>query len=287
MKNVKFVALLGLAAFSFAMLLWAASSSVPVPYLARLESGERGLVRQMLEGGMARALERYHLNASEAAGVNLPAAARAAPLAHPEAERFFYVNARGEITIKGLSDENVPPDYSQKCLLFVDAGLSWFKMRMLLEALVDAKIHHVYLASQTTQGHLNYTHFEVMKPVGIELLYPYRVVMLADGIVYLCCEEEDGSLQEGPDSSRFVRITDLSAFKKTAQRVRENSIATKPFIRFLALDNVTCGAFYHMLAMCEPGGLQAIIKVRTQDRADIIAEVAEHHAPPEKKEEQE
>lgn len=288
MKNAEFAVLLGLAALCLCLLLWAASSSDAIPYLARLEAGERGIVREMLEKGMAPDLDNYHLCAAHAAGVTLPVApAHAGALAHPQAERFFYVNGEGEMVLKGLSDQNVPPDYSQKCLLFVDASLSWFRMRTLFQALVDANIRYAYLGALTPDGRLSYTLFEVIGLSAFELFYPYRIVMLDDRTVYLYCEEEEDDSQEPGESAMFVRIADSGAFQKVAQRVRRNSPAKKPFVRFLAMDNVTCRAFCHTLAMCAPNSLQAIIKLRDDNRIFILSEVADHHAPPQEEKEQE
>ncbi len=265
MRITRFSILIGLVLVSFGALLLAGGYAVSLTHFSRLEAGERGVVQHMLDKNMTSALETYHLGQVKALAVSLPPApARADAPTHPQAERFFYADAQGNVTIKGLSDKNVPPDLSQKCLLFADSGLSWYSTRLLLDALLNERIRYVYLAGLTPEGHLSYTLFEIIEP-GPFTIYPYCVCIFSADKTYYYYENEE-------EASRF---TNLDSFKKVAAKARELSSAEKPFLRFLGMDSVTVGTVHRTLGMFEPAGVQAIVILRSEDRKYTLAAAAE------------
>jgi len=279
MRLAIFAILVGLVLVSFGALLLAGSRALTFSCLSRLDAGEPGVVGHMLEKGMARELEEYHMRRVGACVISLPPAPPYANAAtHPQAERFFYVDAAGNVTIKGLSDRNIPPDLSQRALLFADARLTWFKMRLLLDGFISERIRYVYLAGLTSDGRPAYTFFEVTAPGAFPMLYPHRLCLLKDDASYYYREDVDPEITHLGSSDSFMQI---------AKDIRESSVAKKPFMRLLALDAVTAGAVYRTIAMFEPAGVQALVKLRTDDREYILASVAQFRQAREKTTEEE
>jgi len=276
MRAAKIAILAALVIIVGAILFLAGSRAVALSYVSPLEKGEPGAVKQILDKGMGELLEKYHFRVIASAGVSLPAAPEQAETLHPLAERFFYVDSAGNVTIKGLSDENIPEDLSQKCILFADSGLSWFKARMLFDAFISEKIRTVYAAGLTASGKLAYTPFEVAAPGAFPMLYRHRICLLSDDKVYEYFEE-DGSI---------VKFDSYAEFEKIAADIRDSSVSEKPFVRVLALDRVSFDAAFRTLAMFKPANLQAIVMVRTDDREYILAEVEELAARKNKPEEE-
>jgi hypothetical protein len=97
------------------------------------------------------------------------------------------------------------------------------------------------------------------------MIYPDCVCLLADDAVYYYHE----------DNGRLAPLPDAAAFKDAAAGVRERSFASKPFMRVLAADSVTCSALQRILAMFEPAGVQAMVKLRADDAGYVLARVAE------------
>ena len=274
MRAIKLAILGCLVLVSFGALLLAGSRALTFSCLSRLDAGEPGVVGRMLEKGMARDLEEYHMRQLRACAINLPPASPYANAAtHPRVERFFYVDAAGNVTIRGLSDRNIPPDLSQRALLFVDARLTWFKMRLLLDAFISERIRYVHLAGLTSDGRLAYTFFEVTAPGAFPMLYPHRICLLKNDASYYYIEDVD------PEITRLGGFED---FRQIAEQVLGLSIAKRPFMRLLAMDSVTCDAVYRTLTMFKPAGVQALVKLRTDDREYILASIAQFRQAGEK-----
>lgn len=266
MRVVKLAILICLVIAAFGLLLFAGSYARSLSSLSRLEAGERGIVAQMLQAGMVRELESYHLRHIESCGIKLPPSAPYARAeAHPQAERFFYVDAAGNVTIKGLSDQNVPEDYSQRCVLFADARLTWFKIRLLLDALIDERIRYLYFAASSPDGLISYTPLEIICPGAFPMLYPHRVCLLGEDALFYYYEDE----------RVLSGFENLEQFREIAGLVREKSASKKPFLRILAMDNVTCATVYRVISMFKPSGVQSLVKLRSGDREFILADALE------------
>ncbi len=284
MRIVRFTILAVLVLASFALLLYAGSRTFTISHLTRLEAGETGVVRQMLADGMAAALENYHLREAEAAGAKLQQAPHYAPApGHPDAERFFYADAQGNVTVKGISDKNVPRDHlSQGCLFFCDRELPWAKARLLFEAFLKEKISYVYLAGLTAEGKLSYVKLEICE-AGEFRIYPYMICVLNDDEALYYNENEDTIMEidyvrasgDGqPD--RKTATKNLENFKIAANKIHDDSPIKHPFVRLLAGDNVSAGAVFERLAMFLPADIQPIsIISRTDARPQILEEAAE------------
>jgi hypothetical protein len=283
MRIVRLAVLLVFVLASFALMLYAGGRTFTIFHFRDLEAGKAGVVRRMIAGGMAASLEAYHLREVGAAGVKLPPAAPYAPApSHPDAERFFYVDAHGNITIEGISDKNIPRDHlSQKCLLFCDRRLPWFKARLLFEAFLTERISYVYLAGLTNDGKLSYVQLEICEP-GEFRIYPYMICMLNDREAFYYNENEDTTQgidytpgAEGRQSAQEA-TKNLESFKIAANSIHDDSPIENPFVRLLAGDSVSAGAVYERLAMFLPAGIQPIsIISRVDARPQILEEVAE------------
>jgi hypothetical protein len=275
MRTLRFATLVILVLVSFGLLLFAGNQTLSLSHLSRLESGEPGVVAEMLAEGMARELENYHLRQIETMNISLPAATPYAPApAHPAAERFYYADVQGNILIKGLSDKNVPDDLGQNCLLFADSMLSWYQLHMLLEAFADEDIRNVYLAGLAPDGHLTYTRFEVIRP-GQFMIYPYIICLTSDAAAFYYYRDEE----------EFASFNNFESFKRVAKMARDSSPVERPFLRLVAAYKVTTGAFYATLNMFRPCGVQPLTMVKTDNRKDILDEVRELSQTPEQEEE--
>ena len=284
MRAVRLIILAVLVLASLALLLYAGSRTFTISYLNRLEAGESGVVRQMLACDMAAALEKYHLSEVEAARIKLPPAPHYTPTPkHPDAERFFYADAHGNVTIKGISNKNVPRDHlSQKCIFFCDYRLPWSKARLLFEAFMAEKITYVYLAGITAEGKLSYVQLEICAG-GTFRIYPYMICLLNDHEAFYYNENEDASVAIGhvripisksPD--RQTSTKNLESFKMAANKIHDDSPIRNPFVRLLAGDDVSAGAVYERLVMFLPAEIQPISVIsRTDARPQILESVEE------------
>jgi len=238
-------------------------------FIRMLEAGDKGVVEEVEKKQMVKMLEAYHLYHINGASINLPPLSGGSGVDMPvDAERFFYVDSRGTTIIKGLADKNIPQDLSQKCLLFADRDLIYFKLKLLLSALVAEKIKFVYLAALTEEGGLTYRHFEIMAPVAFPTVYPNHVVILDNQKIYFNQSEAD----------------DLESFKKEADRVRQESISRTPFVRILADDGVLCSALMRALGLFEVSRVKPIIKLCVDDDGYEIAELRDMFMPAAEKE---
>lgn len=277
MRAARIAILTGLVIFSIIALLFAGSRIAKISYISLLEKGEPGAVKQILDNNMGEILEKYHLQTIASAKINLTRISENADTSHPEAERFFYIDDTGNITIKGLSDKNTPDDLSQKCVIFADAKLSWFKSRMLFEALINEKIRTIYAAALTPAGDLAYIPFEVAAPGAFPMLYRHRICLLSDSEFFEYFEEEE----------EIAPFTGLPEFSAIADRIRDASVSKNPFVRLMALDHVKFGSALKVLSLFKPSGIQAIVMMRTNDREYLLANVEELSGKLNKKKEEE
>lgn len=283
MRIVRLAVILVLVLASFVLMLYAGGRTFIISEFRDLEAGKAGIVRRMISSGMAASLEAYHLREVKAADVKLPFAATYAPAPkHPDAERFFYVDAHGNVAIKGVSDKNIPRDsLSQKCVLFCDGKLPWSKVRLLFEAFLTERISYVCLAGLTEEGKLSYVQLEICEP-GELRIYPYMICMLNDREAFYYNENEDTTLgidyipgAEGRQSAQEA-TKNLESFKIAANSIHDESPIENPFVRLLADDSVPVGAVYGRLAMFVPAGIQPICIIsRVDARPQILEEVAE------------
>jgi hypothetical protein len=277
MRAARFIVLGVLVIAAVVALVLAGRYSVGQSYASLLGAGEKGVVAQMLEKGLQSELDEYHLGNVKAAEIRPPSAMQSAnALPHPQAERFFYVDAGGNVTIKGLSDENIPPDLSQKAVLLADSGLSWFKAQALFDSLIDEKIRYVYIAGLAADGGLTYVPLEVA-PYSTFLVYPYCICHLTDS----------DTLYHYEDAEETMRFTGFEGFQKAVAKAREQSRAPKPFLKILAADNVSLGAVFGTLSMFEPAGVKAIAILRDPNQGYIIGAIAEDANEPVEQEEEE
>jgi hypothetical protein len=277
MRVARLIIVIIIVLVSLGLLLYAGSRAAALSCISRLERGERGIVAYMLEKGMVQELEDYHNRQIETLEIKLPQApGYALPATYPPAERFYYVDARGTVMIKGLSDKNTPEDLSQKCLLFADSRLDWYQARLLLEAFLGENIRNVYLAGLAPDGRMTYTPVEITPP-GLFMVYPYIICLLSGNRSFYYYRDEE----------ELVNFSGLEAFKKAVLAARNISPVESPFLRLVAAYEVTVGEFHSTLCMFGHGGVRALTMPNSDDRIDILAEVTELSQPPEQEEEEE